>query len=338
MKNIIMVFLITFIWIGMTETTVMANDNIELYINNEQKYTDPKPFIDEQTGRTYVPIRCIAENFGAEVDWLESEGEITIFKPNETIIVLFINHQEAIVNEVPVYLDAAPYIINDRTMVPLRFVAESLNLAVAWDADGKWINISGEINNPQNNSTVIELKLPDDTIVNIHLLEGWEYQQGLQYQQGFFSLHELFLLRHESGTSISFLVENLPEKVSRDDYIEETRAAIVKEFNVSDQDIGSAEIPENTYSLWYMVEGKNYDYIVYQTLIFPYMDSKYMIEKYAGVLTTILPIDFADELISQIADDKYEIIEFTNPRWSFYLQDLTIKNGELDFNNHLQTE
>lgn len=335
MKKIFLAILIVFIWVGITDCKVIANDNIELFINNQPMYTDPKPFINKQTGRTYVPIRCIAENFDAEVDWQESEAKITIFKSDGTIIILFIENQEAFINEVPVYLDAAPYIINDRTMVPLRFVAESLDLDVSWDNNSKSINIFDEISNPQNNSTAIQLEIPEETTVNIYLMEGWKYQQGLQYQQGVLSLHELFLLRHDSGTSISFMVENLSEKINRDEYIEDIRTAIVKEFNVSYQDIAGAENPENTYSLWYMVEGKNTDYIIYQTLIFPYTDNEERIEKYAGVLTTILPVDFADELISQIADDKYEMIEFTNPRWSFYLKDLTFKNVEFNFDNNL---
>ncbi|MGI5880308.1 MAG: copper amine oxidase N-terminal domain-containing protein [Syntrophomonadaceae bacterium] len=338
MKKFIIAFLIASIWVGIIDCKVIANDNIELYINDKPIYTEPKSFIDKQTGRTYVPIRCIAENFNAEVDWLESEAKITIIKSDGTIIVLFIDNQEAFINEVPVYLDAAPNIINGRTMVPLRFVAESLDLDVYWDADSKSINIFGEIIIPQNDSTTIKLEIPDETTVNIHLMEGWKYQQGIQYQQGVFSLHELFLLRHESGTSISFLVENLSGKISRDEYVEDIITAIVKEFNVSYQDIEEAENPENTYSLWYMVEGKNTAYIIYQTYIFPYLDSENMIEKYVGVLTTILPVDFADELISQIADEKYEMIEFTNPRWSFYLKDLTFKNGELDFDNHLSKQ
>ena len=39
-------------------------------------------------------------------------------------------------------LDSTPTIINDRTMLPIRFIAENLNLNVAWDDTGRIVTIT----------------------------------------------------------------------------------------------------------------------------------------------------------------------------------------------------
>ncbi len=54
----------------------IADDTIKIYINNELRSVDPEPFIEN--GRTYVPIRFIAETFGSQVDWDADQKKVTI--------------------------------------------------------------------------------------------------------------------------------------------------------------------------------------------------------------------------------------------------------------------
>ena len=87
--------------------------------------------------RTMVPLRKIFELLGCKVDWEASTQTITATKENKKI-VLQINNKLAkkIIDGVTteIQLDSAPVIVNDRTLVPLRFIAESLNKQVGWDA------------------------------------------------------------------------------------------------------------------------------------------------------------------------------------------------------------
>ena len=84
-------------------------------------------------GRTFVPIRFIAETFGLTVKWLPLTRSITIALGSSAII-LQIENATGIINGKIVTLDAAPYLRNSRTMVPLRVISESFGNDVAWNA------------------------------------------------------------------------------------------------------------------------------------------------------------------------------------------------------------
>jgi len=83
-------------------------------------------------GRILVPLRAIFEALGASVEWNSEEQQISAYKDDITII-LSIDNKVALVNGQPITLDVAPKNINGRTMVPTRFIAESLGAEVKWD-------------------------------------------------------------------------------------------------------------------------------------------------------------------------------------------------------------
>jgi len=82
--------------------------------------------------RTFVPVRFIAETFGSTVTWIPATRSITIVL-GTTTIGLQIGNKTAVINGKIIALEAAPYIKNSRTMVPLRVISESFGGDVAWD-------------------------------------------------------------------------------------------------------------------------------------------------------------------------------------------------------------
>lgn len=86
--------------------------------------------------RTMVPFRAIFETLGGEVGFDEATREVSCklddkaisFKPGDYEAVIKNN-----AGEEKVTLDAAPVIVDDRTLVPVRFVAESAGVKVNWD-------------------------------------------------------------------------------------------------------------------------------------------------------------------------------------------------------------
>ncbi len=98
-------------------------------INKNLVDLDSPPLIIQ--GRTLVPVRFIAEAFGATVEWVR-ETETIIIELEDTMIVLQIGNQTAFVNGKAQILDAPPLIIQGRTLIPVRFIAEAFGATVEW--------------------------------------------------------------------------------------------------------------------------------------------------------------------------------------------------------------
>lgn len=99
----------------------------------DSENTEVVPYISD--GRTLVPLRFIAEAFGAEVEWDEEKQEIAVTK-GRAVIKMTVGSTDYTVNRKPAELDTAPVLSEDRTYVPLRAVAEALGEKVAWDSSG----------------------------------------------------------------------------------------------------------------------------------------------------------------------------------------------------------
>jgi hypothetical protein len=108
-------------------------------VNGKATSIDAAPEI--VAGRTFVPIRFIAEAFGATVDWLPETQGITITLGDHTI-GLQIGNSTAVIDGSIISLEAAPYIKNGRTMVPLRVISESFGGDVVWDPALRTITIT----------------------------------------------------------------------------------------------------------------------------------------------------------------------------------------------------
>jgi len=103
--------------------------SLELLFDGATLETDVPPQI--VNGRTLVPMRAIFEAFGATVDW-DADTRTAIATSHDTTIVLTLGSQIALVNGAEVELDVPAQAIEGRTMVPVRFVSETLDADVDW--------------------------------------------------------------------------------------------------------------------------------------------------------------------------------------------------------------
>lgn len=87
-----------------------------------------------ENGRTMMPVRAIAEAIGADVSYEDDTQTVTV-ESDEKIILMSIDEAEMSVNGEKVELLNAPEIVNDRTMLPVRDVAEALDCVVSWDQE-----------------------------------------------------------------------------------------------------------------------------------------------------------------------------------------------------------
>ncbi|MCX8095401.1 MAG: copper amine oxidase N-terminal domain-containing protein [Caldisericia bacterium] len=118
---------------------------IKIFINNKIGYLNDKeieleipPMIIK--GRTMVPLRFVVESFGGEVVWNNDDKSIKI-KFEDKEILMWLNNNISYINDKKYALDVPPTVINGRTIVPIRFVAEALNSYVFWDSKEQKVTI-----------------------------------------------------------------------------------------------------------------------------------------------------------------------------------------------------
>lgn len=89
------------------------------------------------SGRTMVPIRAVVEAMGGTSGWENTAQKITL-SARGSIVEMWIDRTNIVVNGTAKTMDVAPTIRNGRTYLPLRFAAENLNCKI------DWINSTGE--------------------------------------------------------------------------------------------------------------------------------------------------------------------------------------------------
>lgn len=124
-------------------TIVMQIGYPMMTVNGVEKEIDPgrgtSPIL--QNERTMLPIRAIVEEMGGAAAW-DEETQTVVLALGEDVLLLSVGSQTAFVNETPQTLDAAPILMNDRTMLPIRFVAEAFGFTVLWDEADSAVTIT----------------------------------------------------------------------------------------------------------------------------------------------------------------------------------------------------
>lgn len=126
------------IMVFMMSAVTFANSDIQVIIDGHQLEFEVAPTIIE--GRTLVPVRTIFEALGVLVEW-DSETKMVIGTTDSIEIRFPVDQLIAQKNGEDIKLDIPARIIDGRTLVPLRFISESLGCNVEWDQDTKTVNI-----------------------------------------------------------------------------------------------------------------------------------------------------------------------------------------------------
>lgn len=104
-----------------------------VYIDYARLYFDVPPLLEN--GRTLVPMRKIFEQLGAEITWDAETKTVTALREGR-VIELKAGNNNALVDGTPFKLDVPAKIVDGRTLVPLRFVGESLGAKVNYVTSG----------------------------------------------------------------------------------------------------------------------------------------------------------------------------------------------------------
>ena len=116
------------------ERTIKVKVGTVIRILADGRYldSDVSPYLVND--RTLVPVRVLMEKLGCDVSW-ENDTRTAIITKDAMTVRIPIDSPSATVNGVQTAMDTAAEIHDDRTMVPLRFVAEHMGADVDWDGE-----------------------------------------------------------------------------------------------------------------------------------------------------------------------------------------------------------
>lgn len=165
-KNIVALILLIF-FVFTTLMTILPfyfadaeeKDYIKIYLNEDEIKADVAPFISND--RVLVPVRMIFESLDAEVEWKSKQKKV-IINSEDKEFVFTINSDVAYINDKKYILDVRAQIVNDRTFIPLRFLAENLDMNVEWSDKERCVFISDKVK--INYINLKEVELEEDII------------------------------------------------------------------------------------------------------------------------------------------------------------------------------
>ncbi|MDD7363867.1 MAG: copper amine oxidase N-terminal domain-containing protein [Peptoniphilus sp.] len=158
------------LWIGILillsiSIPAYAQKPVQLWVDGDYVNSDVPPII--QNNRTLVPIRFISEELGYKVTWDDRDRTISITSKTSSSdnVLLAVGSRDALVKGSNKKMDTPARIINNRTFVPLRFIAEAFSQQVDWDSINRTV-IIGE------GYTAPKVIVPPGTIVPEYLYDG----------------------------------------------------------------------------------------------------------------------------------------------------------------------
>ena len=110
---------------------------VAVIVNGQTVQFDQPPV--ERSGRVFVPLRGVFEHLGASVVY---DNGIINATGNGRTVQLRIGSTQATVNGQPTTLDVAPFEVGSRTLVPIRFISQSLGANVDWNNNTNTVTIT----------------------------------------------------------------------------------------------------------------------------------------------------------------------------------------------------
>lgn len=152
--------------------TVLAQTPISVTVNGQPvQFPNGRP--TQMNGRVLVPLRGVFEKMGAFVEWNPRAKTVDATK-DTTVVQLHIGDRQALVNGNTVMLDVPPRIVRGSTMVPLRFVSESLGANVQWVATDNLVAITtgaGGANAVQVEHRTMRATLHRNSVIPVTLVD-----------------------------------------------------------------------------------------------------------------------------------------------------------------------
>lgn len=141
-------FLFLTLFIFFSNVSWASSDNIETLSDTRLLVNGRSIQLERELvaidGRILAPARTVFEHFGARIDWYPEYNLVNIIK-DDIFIGMIIDQKLARVNETVHKLEVPPILLRGTVMVPIRFIAESLNIDVQWFDRLKVANLGSNV-------------------------------------------------------------------------------------------------------------------------------------------------------------------------------------------------
>ncbi len=166
-------FLIVFLFpnCALAETRFPIHES-HFITNGQTIHMDAEPFTEN--GYSYVPIRYLAQALGiTDIKWIPESKTVTLTKENNNVS-LIIGNKTVFINGQPVLSNVTPKMLNGRTYLPARIIAEAFNYSVSWDSITQTVILTPGQNSQErkklSSQEIVELIQP--TVVLIETQRG----------------------------------------------------------------------------------------------------------------------------------------------------------------------
>lgn len=140
-----------------------------LQVDGEKVEADVPPVIVKE--KTLIPVRAVFEDMGADVSW-DEDARLVEIKMGSSDVKLTIDSKTAFVNGTPKTMDVPALIIDGRTMIPVRFVGESLSCGIGWDDLSRTVIITSPAGSTANTTSINSVEVKEKSDVYRIIIQG----------------------------------------------------------------------------------------------------------------------------------------------------------------------
>lgn len=242
--------------------TYGQDSKLEIYYNDELINFATKPVIKEDI--ILVPMRQFFESLDANINWIPETKQVLAYKGN-MFIKLQINNKEVYKNGKKLDLKHKPILNNQRTLVPIEFVAKTFDMSFNWNKEKNIVKINNKYRDNVYSllgKTFFKKYYIENEQVEFSLPSTWKKVSDNKYEYNYLDLRKLQL-----NISNDFL-----NNLSLQEHIENTKSqlssniSIIEEKNISINDINFKKIfiektETNSKSVLYFFTHKNKVYL-----------------------------------------------------------------------------
>lgn len=215
----------------LTALAALAVPTVMAQAQDVQVTVDGRPVKFEGTeaqyrqGRVLVPLRGVFEEMGAEVRWNPSNRTVTAERDGR-VVRLVIGDRTASIDGAPVMMDVPAQVVMGSTMVPIRFLSESLGADVGWNSSQRLVSIitdpsaTPKPNKPKDSEPALQREvIAEDTVLPVELdtpLSSNESRRGDKFTATLQTKQDTYYGVLPAGTRIEGHVASVRSKQGKD--------------------------------------------------------------------------------------------------------------------------